>query len=107
MAACRSWSTLQTEGVLSFEEAVELYRGVLLRRAESLVGASAAEDVVQETLVRCWRSGIQPDDWRAWLMQAVYNTSLHWLRLKRNEQTRAGGEMESYDRITEEIDYSE
>lgn len=58
---------------------------VLLRVARTLTGPSEAEDLVQETLVRAWRSvdrfdGRHP---RAWLLTILRNTNMNMHRRRR------------------------
>lgn len=58
---------------------------VLLRVASTLTGPSDAEDLVQETLVRAWRSvdrfdGRHP---RAWLLTILRNTNMNMHRRRR------------------------
>ncbi|MDV8009180.1 RNA polymerase sigma factor [Rhodococcus sp. IEGM 1318] len=58
---------------------------VLLRVAATLTGPSDAEDLVQETLVRAWRSvdrfdGRHP---RAWLLTILRNTNMNMHRRRR------------------------
>lgn len=58
---------------------------VLLRVAATLTGPSEAEDLVQETLVRAWRSvdrfdGRHP---RAWLLTILRNTNINMHRRRR------------------------
>ncbi len=62
-----------------FRRYVELEIEVLLRVARTLAGASDADDLVQETLVRAWRSvdrfdGRHP---RAWLLTILRNTNMN------------------------------
>lgn len=58
---------------------------VLLRVAATLTGPSQAEDLVQETLIRAWRSvdsfdGRHP---RAWLLTILRNTNMNMHRRQR------------------------
>ena len=72
----------QAEG---FRRYVEPEIEVLLRVAHTLVGSADAEDLVQETLIRAWRSvdrfdGRHP---RAWLLTILRNTNMNMHRRKR------------------------
>ncbi len=73
---------MQADG---FRRYVEPEIDVLLRVARTLAGASDAEDLVQETLVRAWRSvdrfdGRHP---RAWLLTILRNTNMNMRRRQR------------------------
>ncbi len=73
---------MQAEG---FRRYVEPEIELLLRVARTLVGAADAEDLVQETLVRAWRSmdrfdGRHP---RAWLLTILRNTNMNMHRRQR------------------------
>lgn len=68
-----------------FRRYVEPEIEVLLRVASTLTGPSDAEDLVQETLVRAWRSvdrfdGRHP---RAWLLTILRNTNMNMHRRRR------------------------
>ena len=65
------------------EEIVRRYRPALVRYATSIVGAAAAEDVVQEALTKGTRSLGRADEelrLRPWLYAIVRNTALNHLR---------------------------
>ncbi|MCH9735475.1 MAG: sigma-70 family RNA polymerase sigma factor [Actinomycetia bacterium] len=69
----------------SFRRFVEPEIDVLLRVARTLVGPGDADDLVQETLVRAWRSldrfdGRYP---RAWLLTILRNTNMNMHRRRR------------------------
>ncbi len=69
----------------AFRTHVEPEIEVLLRVASTLTGPSDAEDLVQETLVRAWRSvdrfdGRHP---RAWLLTILRNTNINMHRRRR------------------------
>jgi RNA polymerase sigma-70 factor (ECF subfamily) len=52
----------------------------LYRTARSLVGAASAEDVVQEAIVRAWRSYgrfQQGTNFRAWIFRILFNAALN------------------------------
>ncbi|MGD9620753.1 MAG: RNA polymerase sigma factor [Mycolicibacterium sp.] len=73
---------MQAQG---FRRYVEPEIEVLLRVARTLVGPADAEDLVQETLIRAWRSvdrfdGRYP---RAWLLTILRNTNMNMHRRKR------------------------
>jgi RNA polymerase sigma-70 factor (ECF subfamily) len=68
-----------------FRRYVEPEIEVLLRVASTLTGPADAEDLVQETLVRAWRSvdrfdGRHP---RAWLLTILRNTNVNMHRRRR------------------------
>lgn len=77
---------LRARQATAFRTYVEPELGVLLRVARTLTGsASDAEDLVQETLIRAWRSvdrfdGRHP---RAWLFTILRNTNLNMNRRQR------------------------
>jgi RNA polymerase sigma factor (sigma-70 family) len=65
------------------EEIVRRYRAALVRYAGSIVGAAAAEDVVQESLTKGMAALGRADEelrLRAWLYAIVRNTGLNHLR---------------------------
>lgn len=69
----------------AFRRYVEPEIDVLLRVARTLVGPTECEDLVQETLVRAWRSvdrfdGRHP---RAWLLTILRNTNMNMHRRRR------------------------
>lgn len=69
----------------AFRTHVEPEIEVLLRVAATLTGPSEAEDLVQETLLRAWRSvdrfdGKHP---RAWLLTILRNTNINMHRRRR------------------------
>ena len=69
----------------AFRRYVEPEIEVLLRVARTLAGTSDADDLVQETLVRAWRSmdrfdGRYP---RAWLLTILRNTNMNMHRRQR------------------------
>lgn len=73
---------MQADG---FRRYVEPEIEVLLRVARTLAGASDADDLVQETLVRAWRNvdrfdGRHP---RAWLLTILRNTNMNMHRRQR------------------------
>ena len=81
------------------EEIVRRHRPALVRYAGSIVGAAAAEDVVQEALVKGTAALGRADDelrLRPWLYAIVRNTALNHLR-----DTRPGTEQldENYDGV--------
>jgi len=77
---------LRARQATAFRTYVEPELGVLLRVARTLTGsASDAQDLVQETLIRAWRSvdrfdGRHP---RAWLFTILRNTNLNMNRRQR------------------------
>ncbi|WP_072690369.1 RNA polymerase sigma factor [Rhodococcus marinonascens] len=73
------------ERARGFRQHVEPEIEVLLRVARTLTGPADAEDLVQETLVRAWRSvdrfdGRYP---RAWLLTILRNTNMNMHRRRR------------------------
>ncbi|MEV0946908.1 sigma-70 family RNA polymerase sigma factor [Rhodococcus sp. NPDC049939] len=73
------------ERARGFRQHVEPEIEVLLRVARTLTGPADAEDLVQETLVRAWRSvdrfdGRHP---RAWLLTILRNTNMNMHRRRR------------------------
>ncbi|RVW02191.1 RNA polymerase sigma factor [Rhodococcus xishaensis] len=69
----------------AFRQYVEPEVEVLLRVARTLTGPADTEDLVQETLVRAWRSvdrfdGRHP---RAWLLTILRNTNMNMHRRRR------------------------
>ena len=69
----------------AFRRYVEPEIEVLLRVARTLVGSADAEDLLQETLIRAWRSvdrfdGRYP---RAWLLTILRNTNMNMHRHQR------------------------
>lgn len=76
---------MTAEQARGFRLYVEPEIEVLLRVASTLTGPSEAEDLVQETLVRAWRSvdrfdGRHP---RAWLLTILRNTNMNMNRRRR------------------------
>ena len=69
-----------------FEEIARRYRASLVHFAGSIVPAHRAEDVVQDALVKAYRSLPKSDqdlNLRPWLYQIVRNTALNDLRDER------------------------
>ena len=67
---------------------VDAYQERLLRYAARLLGnASAAEDVVQRTFIKCaatWKGPVDPsDDLSAWLYRVAHNEALDVVRRER------------------------
>lgn len=76
----------------AFNAVVDAYQGVLLRyAARMLTNRSAAEDVVQNTLIKCaahWSGAMVPsDDLAAWLYRVAHNEALDQLRRERRRWT--------------------
>ncbi len=76
---------MTAEQARNFRLYVEPEIEVLLRVASTLTGPSEAEDLVQETLIRAWRSvdrfdGRHP---RAWLLTILRNTNMNMHRRRR------------------------
>ena len=80
--------SLDPRGEAAFAAVVDAYQGRLLRYAARLLGnASAAEDVVQRTFIKCaasWKGGLEPGDaLSAWLYRIAHNEALDLLRRER------------------------
>lgn len=77
---------LRARQATAFRTYVEPELAVLLRVARTLTGsASDAEDLVQETLIRAWRSADRFDGRhpRAWLFTILRNTNMNMNRRQR------------------------
>ena len=63
----------------AFAVLVERHRRVLLAHARGIVGSERSEDVLQQALLKAWRSldqGIEVQHAQAWLHRIVHNTAL-------------------------------
>jgi RNA polymerase sigma factor (sigma-70 family) len=68
----------------AFETIVERYRSRLLRYVRPIVGSAGAEDAVQQTLVKAWRSldgGCEVRDLRGWLFAIAHREALQGRRV--------------------------
>lgn len=84
-------SVTQLQHDESFENTVLKHRALLLRVAVKMTGSpTEADDLVQETLLRAFRSfgRLRPDSHvRPWLMRILHNTFVSDWRRKKRERT--------------------
>ena len=67
----------------AFERIVERYRSRLLGYVRPIVGSAGAEDAVQQTLIKAWRSldgGCEVRDLRGWLFAIAHREALQGRR---------------------------
>lgn len=72
-----------TQGAPRFEDVCPALAPAVVRVAAALVGASQAEDVAQEAMLRAWRSWGELRDVtsaRPWLLRITVNVCRSWLR---------------------------
>lgn len=75
------------KGRLCIEYLVDCFHTTLLNKATSIVGASIAEEVVQDTwltLIESWNSINDTDSLGSWLHRVVFNKSLN--RIKKDKR---------------------
>lgn len=89
-----------TEGEQAWlESALDRYEGALLRYAASIVGKTAAPDVVQDTFLALCRAerGQVADRLAPWLFTVCRNRALDWLRADRRHEALQAEQMRSPD----------
>jgi RNA polymerase sigma-70 factor (ECF subfamily) len=84
--------------------AIDQHAAVVYRLALSIVrDPSLADDVVQETLIKAWRSApLDPDGSvpRAWMTKVARNTAISMLRTRREDPTESARLPERVSRLT-------
>lgn len=76
---------VKSDGNVEFEAIITAHESVLLRYVTRIVNdAAAAQDVVQETFIklfRTWRNGARPtDNLRPWLYRVAHNAAIDYIR---------------------------
>ncbi len=77
-----------TNDRLSIEYLFDCFHSSLLNKATLIVGASIAEEIVQDTwltLIECWNSINDKDSLGSWLHRVVFNKSLN--RIKKDKRS--------------------